>query len=285
VKIIDAHLHFSNREGFKKTAREVAEVPYTAKGLKEEFDSVDVAAGIVMTSPGRDPLPSSGESREMVLEDGSLDCLLACVGVNPIDLKKDRKSELYAIEKELNMPWATGIKLYPGYFPFYVSDAVYKPVYELAKKYKVPVAIHCGDTSSSQAQLKYSHPLTVDEAAVRYPDINFVICHMGDPWVMDTAELLVKNNNVYTDMSGLIAGNKAHVLRRRDTRLFVEHFQRALVYAEEYGKVLFGTDWPIVPIAPYVEFIKAIVPEEYHSDVFYNNALTVYPKLKALLQQ
>ncbi len=285
MKIIDAHLHFSNREGFKKTAREVAEVPYTANGLKSEFDSVNVVAGIVMTSPGRDPLPSSGESRELTLEDGTLDNLLACVGVNPVDLTKNRKSELYDIEKELNMPWTTGIKLYPGYFPTYVSDPVYKPIYELARKYKVPVAIHCGDTSSTQAQLKYSHPLTVDTVAVRYPDINFVICHMGDPWVMDTAELTVKNNNVYADLSGLIAGNKDYVLKRKDTRLFVEHFQRAFVYADQYDRLLFGTDWPIVPVAPYVEFIKTIVPEEYHEDVFYNNAISVYTKLAEFLSK
>lgn len=283
MKIIDAHLHFSNREGFKKTATEVAEVPYSAKGLRSEFESVNVKAGIVMTTAGRDPHPSSGFSHDLVLEDGSLDCLLSCVGANPVELQKNKKNELFEIEKELNSPWSTGIKLYPGYYPFYVTDPLYNKIYELAKKYNVPVAIHCGDTSSSQGLLKYSHPLTIDELAVRHQDVTFVICHMGDPWVMDTAELITKNNNVYTDMSGLIAGNKAHVERLKGARLFVEHFQRSLVYADRYDKVLFGTDWPIVPVAPYVEFIKTIIPVEYHEDVFYNNALSVYPKLKDIL--
>jgi predicted TIM-barrel fold metal-dependent hydrolase len=45
---------------------------------------------------------------------------------------------------------------------------------------------------------------------------------------------------------------------------------------------LFGTDWPIAPVVPYVEFIKDLVPEEHHQDVFFNNALKVYPKLKDL---
>ena len=209
MKIIDAHLHFSEREHFRRTAETVAEVAFSAKGLRSEYEIAGVTAGIVMTSPGREPLPSSGYSRELELKDGSIENLLACIGVNPVDLSNDPGEELYLIEKELNMPYATGIKLYPGYFPFYVTDPLYKPIYRLAQKYKMPVAIHCGDTSSARAKLKYSHPMTVDEAAVEYPDITFVICHMGDPWVMDTAELISKNPNVYTDVSGMIAGNAA----------------------------------------------------------------------------
>ena len=52
---------------------------------------------------------------------------------------------------------------------------------------------------------------------------------------------------------------------------------------EEYEKLLFGTDWPLVPIEPYVKFVKALVPEEYHEDVFFKNALKVYPRLKELV--
>ena len=37
MKIIDAHLHFADREGFKKTARDISEISYTARGLRSEF--------------------------------------------------------------------------------------------------------------------------------------------------------------------------------------------------------------------------------------------------------
>ncbi len=284
MKIIDAHLHFADREGFKKTARDISEISYTARGLRSEFQEAGVIAGIVMTTMGLESRQPAGKSPEMRLEDGTLDNLLACIGINPVQLSKDPKAELYYIEKELNKPYAAGIKLYPGYSPFYVSDPLYKPVYVLAKKYGVPVAIHCGDTSSPRAQLKYSHPLTVDEVAVKYPDIDFIICHMGDPWVLDTAELISKNHNVYADMSGLIAGNAMVVHKRRHTPLFQNHFMQALVYAESYDKLLFGTDWPLVPVAPYVKFIKSLIPEEFHDDVFFYNTLKVFPRLKELLR-
>lgn len=275
MKIIDAHLHFFNAEGFKKTAREISQVNYCAQGLRDEFKKANVVAGVVMTTPARD----LGNPCDVTLEDGTVDSLFYCVGVNPIELQKNDQ-ELSIIEKELQNQRAVGLKIYAGYFPFYVYDPVYEPIYDLARKYNVPVAIHAGDTQTFNGLLKYSHPLTIDELAVAHPDINFIICHFGVPWVLDTAELLQKNPNVYTDLSGMIAGNKEVVLETRNLKPFVDLVQQGLVYAHSYEKILFGTDWPLVPIQPYIEFIKHVVPEEYHKDVFYNNALKVYPKIK-----
>ena len=131
--------------------------------------------------------------------------------------------------------------------------------------------------------MKYSHPLTIDELAVKQEEITFVICHMGVPWIIDAAEVIAKNHNVYGDLSGLLAGNEEHVLKKKDTRLYVEYIQQALVIANCYDKLLYGSDWPLVPMEPYVGFIKHLIPEEHHEAVFYRNALKVYPKLCDIL--
>lgn len=283
MKIIDAHFHFSKRKGFKETANHISQVEFSAQGLRQEFEQAGVIAGIIMSTPSREPDQPSGSPEEFDLEDGTVEGLLSCVGVNPERLREDPKGELDYIEGELRKSRVTGIKLYPGYFPYYVYDSLYDPVYELARKYQVPVAIHCGDTQSPKGLLKYSHPLTIDELAVNQEDITFVICHMGIPWVIDAAEVVAKNPNVYADLSGLLAGNKEHVMKMKDKRLYVEYIQQALVLSNCYDKVLFGSDWPLVPIEPYVEFIKHLIPEEYHEAVFYRNALKVYPKLSEIL--
>ncbi len=282
MKIIDAHFHFSNQLGFKETAKHISQVEFSAQGLRQEFEQAGVIAGIIMSTPRGELDEPSGSPEEFDLEDGAVDGLLSCVGVNPEKLKEDHK-ELDYIEGELKKRRVTGIKLYPGYFPYYVYDSIYDPIYELARKYQVPVAIHCGDTQSPKGLLKYSHPLTIDELAVKQDDVTFVICHMGVPWVIDAAEVIAKNHNVYADLSGLIAGNKMHVMKMKDTRLYVEYIQQALVMSNCYDKVLYGSDWPLVPIEPYVEFIKHLIPEEYHEAVFYRNALKVYPKLNEIL--
>jgi predicted TIM-barrel fold metal-dependent hydrolase len=281
LKIIDAHLHFSNQEGLKETAREIGQVDYSGKGLVKEFKEANVVAGIVMNTP-RDEWNQLDDSMWRDLKKEAPDLLFSCVGINPIRLQED-PNELIRIEKELNKSYVVGIKIYAGYFHNYVYDPVYDPIYGLARKYNIPVAIHCGDTQSPRGLLKYSHPLTIDELAVEHHDINFIICHLGVPWVMDTAELILKNPNVYTDVSGLIAGNKEHVEEMKNTKLFSDPIQQGFVYANRYDKILFGTDWPLAPIGPYVEFVQQMIPERYQEDVFYNNALKIYPKMKQII--
>ena len=103
-----------------------------------------------------------------------------CIGVNPVKLEEDMTGKLDRIELELSRPDTVGIKLYAGYYPYYVYDRIYEPIYYLAGKYNLTVVIHGGATYSDRALLKYSHPLTVDELAVKHRNINFVIAHLGD---------------------------------------------------------------------------------------------------------
>lgn len=85
----------------------------------------------------------------------------------------------------------------------------------------MPVVIHTGDTYSEHGILKYAHPLNVDELAVANRDVTFVIAHIGDPWVMDCAEVIYKkNSNVYADLSGLIVGDFEQVERMAGKKTF-----------------------------------------------------------------
>jgi len=280
LKIIDAHLHFTNSEGLKQTAENIGKLDYSVEGLHKELIQSNVVAGVVMSTPRRKILESQYSAESIIIEDKKIDNLFSCVGVNPDELVNSNK-ELDFVEEELKKNSVIGIKLYPGYYHFYVHDSIYDPIYALAIKYNVPVAIHCGATQSATGLLKYSHPLTVDELAVKYPDIKFIICHMGVPWFMDAAQMIMKNDNVYTDLSGLIAGDKAEIEKVKNTRLYTELIQQGLVYANRYDKILYGSDWPLVQMEPYIDFIKYLIPEEHHENVFYNNAKKVFSKIKS----
>ena len=288
MKIIDAHLHFNKIESFKRTAQEISFVDYTAKGLKEQYDKAGVIAGVAMglteEELGGFPDYNSDNPMGIDLEESTPEFILYCLGINPMKLKGTEKNkQLYNIEKELYKSNVAGIKIYAGYYPVHVYDDLYQPIYDLAVKFKLPVTIHCGDTYSERGLLKYSHPLNVDELAVMRRDVNFIVAHVGDPWVMDTAEILRKNYNVFADVSGLIVGDKEQVSKYLNEPLFVDHIKRAFVYADMYDRFLFGTDWPLVQIEPYIEFIKRLIPEKHWEDVFYNNAVQVFGKLKDLV--
>ena len=47
-------------------------------------------------------------------------------------------------------------------------------------------------------------------------------------------------------------------------------------YLHEYDDIMFGTDWPLVNLKEYIEFVEDIVPEKFHRKVFFENANRIY---------
>ena len=190
--------------------------------------------------------------------------MILCNPSNPCG-KVFRRDELEAIAK-----------LAIQYDAFVVTDEVYEPLYDLAKAYKKPVAIHMGQTAGSRAYLKYSHPLTLDEAAVRHPDVNFVMCHFGNPWLLDAAAVVEKNENVMTDLSGLLEGKIDFPKLLEQQRGYFDALKTWISYCSQYEKFMFGTDWPLANYGDYIEVVKWLIPEEKWGKVFYENAKRIY---------
>ncbi|MDQ0171534.1 amidohydrolase family protein [Paenibacillus tundrae] len=285
MKIIDAHVHYSNIAAFRETAETLAAIDYSEKGLLQEFDKAGVIAGVGMgvTETVPDAFPDANALNPMMLDlsEEIPDNLYTCIGINPLTLHLE--GQLEAIEQSLRTEHVVGIKLYAGYYHFNVGDEIYDPIYSLASAYQMPIVIHGGLTYSDRGLLKYSHPLSMEETFLKHRDLTFMLCHLGDPWVMDTAALLEKNPNLYTDLSGWIVGDAAKVERLLTEQTYTDHFRRAIVFAEKYDRLVFGTDWPLVQIEPYIQFVKHLIPEAHWEDVFYNNALRVFPKLAHLI--
>lgn len=283
MKIIDAHIHFSNIRSFHETAREQSLLEYTSKGYKQEYKDSNVVLSIAMglTETSRMGFPDFEVTSPMGidLDDDIPEGIVYCPGINPFDLNDDA---LLRLEEEIKKPRAVGIKIYLGYYPFYAFDEVYEPVYRMAEKYSLPIVFHTGDTYSERGLLKYSHPLTIDEVAVKHRNVNFMMAHFGDPWTLTAAELIYKNSNVYADLSGLVVGTQEDLQVRGEGKYF-DHLRHALVYADSYDKLIFGTDWPLVPVKPYIQFIKSFIPNEHHEDIFYRNAIKIFPKIHQFL--
>ncbi len=170
----------------------------------------------------------------------------------------------------------TAIKLFPGYRPFYPHDPRLAPVYEFAHHRGVPVMIHEGDTMERDALVKFARPIEVDEVAVRYPDVRFVLCHFGNPWMEEAAELVYKNENVYADTSGLLATPTAHYFDR-----MVERCRRrllnAIVTVGSPDRILYGSDWPLESIATAVGLVDGLdLPREDRDAILGGNARRLF---------
>jgi len=261
--IIDVHTHLNNYH-----REDEANLQVCLENLKREMRRNRVDIALVLTSykvlPGRPP------TREVVAATRSLSNIFVVAGISYATFSLDVLAELREFLKDGSV---RGLKLYPGYEPYFPSDDRIRPLYELAAEFQVPVMIHSGDTYSPSGKVKYSHPLHVDEVAVDHPGVNFVICHLGNPWIRDCMEVVYKNKNVYTDTSGLVLGGFSD----RFESYMRKQFQEMLLFGVNPAKVLFGTDWPISSIESYLDFMEELkVPEPDRKKIMYQNAAQLF---------
>lgn len=267
MKIIDAHIHF--RPDFEKfsAVAENSGHKNTEEYIKDFFDENNIVHAIVMGNG------------DLALENHIYPSFMSyCVGLDSNCFFNDKPIEYYIdmTEKHFQQKNCVGLKLYPGYCHYYVYDKIYEPFFALAEKYQKPVAVHTGATSRANAYLKYSHPLTLDEAAVKYPNVQFVMCHFGNPFLSEAAAVAEKNPNVAIDLSGILEGNFDVNSFFDENRVYADMVKAWLAYTGAWDKMMYGTDFPIVNMGKYIEFVKRIVPEKHHEKVFYENAKRIY---------
>ena len=166
-----------------------------------------------------------------------------------------------------------GLKLYPGYEPFYPYDNRLKVVYDLATEYDVPVMFHSGDTYTPKGRIRFSHPIHIDDVAVDNPEMKIVICHVGNPWIKDCMEVVYKNKNVFADFSGLVLGD----FTEKFEKYMKSQLEEMILYAGEPEYLLYGTDWPISTMKSYLAFMKQLdLPEEKKELILWKNAARLF---------
>lgn len=192
--------------------------------------------------------------------------------VGSISPRSKSKPSLKQVEQWLKETQIYGLKFYPGYEPFFPFDQILRPYLKLLVKYGRPAIFHSGDTYNlaPNAKLKFTHPLHIDELAVEMPDLKIVIAHMGNPWIIDAAEVCYKNKNVFADFSGLVYGK----FQSGDIKLAKRFYSEFTTFTLGEKKLIFGTDWPIAGQKDYVTRAKQIIGKK--EAVFYKNAGKVF---------
>jgi uncharacterized protein len=249
-RIIDAHMHFETKN---------ADVPEPGSKMREEAQSANVVGAIVHLH---------GTEEVLRAKDSNLK-LRVCAGIRPEISAK-------TVEAGLKAKRFHCMKIYLGYVPKWANDSFYKPFYKLAERYQVPLVFHTGDTYDKMASVKYADPLQIDEIAITYPKVKFVIAHMGNPWFQSAAEVVYKNDNVYVDMSALLLGDVSEQPNEVVEELVVKPVRWFFYYVENPKKFLFGSDWSLMRIRPYVQLLQRAIPKEHWDAVFYSNAAELF---------
>lgn len=266
MRIIDAHLHFCQEDPYFNEIAADAGHLNTEAHLRGQYEKYGILAGIVMGNRG------------LALEDHDYpDFLRYCIGLDRQFISgQGNAASLDLIERHLRRDACTGIKIYPGYNPVYITDVMFEPVYQLAQTYGKPVAVHTGVTAGSGALLKYSHPLTLDEAAVRHPRVQFVMCHFGNPWLADAAAVVAKNDNVAADLSGLLEGHADLDKLFQEQEGYFKMLRAWIAYTGHYDRMMFGTDWPLANLGEYIDLTLRLIPAAHYREVFFSNANRIY---------
>ncbi|MBO5245380.1 MAG: amidohydrolase family protein [Selenomonadales bacterium] len=279
--VIDAHIHCFDCEPFEQLAIEAGSVN-TMAGLQSAMTEAGIRLAIAMGNAGEEegevPLRTSWAL------DGLTIPIAECIGIDEASVHASADNAvLDRFDKALAQPTSVGLKVYAGYRPIHVADKRYHPFYELARAHDVPVVIHTGETALPQALLKYAHPLTVDELAVQFPDVRFVMAHTGNPWIIDAVQVARKNPNVYLELSGLFAGRFDARAMAEEERAYLDYIRMWMKYLGRYDKILYGSDWPLVNQADYQELMATVIPSQHHQAFFYDNARAVFTKIDAML--
>jgi predicted TIM-barrel fold metal-dependent hydrolase len=239
-RIIDAHAHCSGgrKDDLLRPYAKLNGLRYDLKELLEAMERHGVASALLLSPPvGKGvPLPNTEVVR---LCERSRDALFPVFTVEPKDA---------AVKEALRLAdgqrgFVKGFKIWLGYRKVFARDEVFRPLYDYAEEHKLPVLFHTGDTASSTGSLAHAHPLTLDEVANEREDLRIVICHVGNPWILDTAELLYKHTNVYADISGLVVGGGGY--SKEYMRMLADRIGDAVYYAGGAEKLIFGTDYPV----------------------------------------
>ena len=265
--LIDCHVHLNNYYTENGDSRRPTEENVQRLWAAMAAHGVDHA--VVLTSYKVDvDRPSVERVLETLAEDPRTTV------VEGLRWRGDARTDLFHMEERIRDGVVKGIKLYPGYDKYAINDPSLESVFRLAAKYDVPVMIHCGDTYAKDAKVRQAHPLLVDDVAVDYPDVRFVICHLGNPWFQDTAEVLYKNDNVYADISGLALGDFDYEFER----YLVTKVKDMIAYMGDPSRqIMYGSDWPLVEMGPYVKFMEGLeFPEGAREHIAWKTAAGLF---------
>jgi len=266
-RIIDAHVHLSGRrdDELNRFAK-MNNLRYTFEELLSIMRRSGVKRGLLLSPPlqGGKPLPNAEIIRLCSNSGGKLAPVITAEPAprdvrEAITLAKEREGEIKAFKIRL------------GYVDASANSPVFGKLYDYAESRKLPILFHTGDTASRTGDLASAHPLTLDRLANEREKLNIVLCHFGNPWFEDVAELIYKHPNVHADTSGLITGGRPYA--EKYVEWLARKIDEAIYYAGGADKILFGTDYPVTEPSDALDLIRMLdVSEDDKEKILWRNA-------------
>lgn len=266
--IIDSHVHIGGNDD---------EFVMTENAVLEAMDKYGISFSLVSNGeamevdgdqnliPAKDQVSQLSACKRVIdFANAHKDRIGVALWVKPLT-EKITDEFIQLIEDHLDVIYA--IKLHPYHSKLSPMDEKVRPYLELARKYNLAVVSH---TSTKEETL----PIHVYEAAQLYPDVNFVMVHLGlGSDNKEALDLLAKADNLYGDTTWVPMETTLEAIKRYGSK-----------------KIMFGSDMPIDGIDTYATNLRGersmyqdyfhklpeLITQEAYEDLMYNNANRVF---------
>lgn len=184
-------------------------------------------------------------------------------GVDPFDGMNGVK----AFEDAVTNMGFIGAHFYPHWFNMSPDHAKMYPFYAKCWELNVPIQMQVGQSmvySKDYPCISPAKPITLDQIACDFPELKLIGIHVGIPWVDEMIAMAWKHENVFI-------GCDAH-----RPKYWPKQFTH---YINSFGqdKVIFGTDYPVLPFKRTVEDIDNLgLRPEARRKLMRDNAVRVY---------
>ncbi len=233
--------------------------------LFDEMDRAGVRWGVVIgrASMGAGELGGVGNDAIIGALDQWPDRFVGFLGV---DLEHIDES-LAQIRDLAGHAGVRGVSIEPGSgkVPRHSDDESLTPVYETCIDLDLPVSISLSGLLSALAghDISWSSPIPVQRAAMRYPELTFIVSHAAYPWAVEMVTIAMFCENIYVSPDLYIA-----TTNMPGSGPYIE---AANLNLED--RMLFGTAYPTRPLGDCVrQFLDMDWRPEIVDKILYDNA-------------
>jgi predicted TIM-barrel fold metal-dependent hydrolase len=175
------------------------------------------------------------------------------VGVGSVDISRPMEAvaEIRRCVRDLRFK---GIRVLPWLWEAPPTDRRFYPVYVACAELGVPFCTQIGHTGPLMPS-EVGRPIYLDQVALDFPELKIVGGHIGYPWTDEAIAVATKHANVYIDTSAYTA---------------VRYPQQLVQFLRKHGrgKVLFGTNYPMITPAKALSGIEALGLDAVARDAF-----------------
>ncbi|MCX8129984.1 MAG: amidohydrolase family protein [Clostridia bacterium] len=264
--IIDTHVHIGNAIGKCMTKEMVIE---SMERYEIDFSLVSNLSSVEYDGD-LNPIPMILQKSQLASFEESIDFARRhpdMIGILPwIKPATERPDEDFWRLMEENSDIVYGIKVHPFHSKTYFDSPKMESYIQLAQKFHIPVFSHTGGCEEA-------HPIHVYNMAVKYPDVNFVMVHMGlGTDNQEAIELLGKAPNLYADTTWVPISSIIEIVKNFGS-----------------DRVFFGSDNPIDGVdtyhhnpkgelsvyQQYFNELERKIGSEHYQNIMYKNAMNV----------